>query len=83
MATESTRQVLGDRIAYAEDPMNALDQAKALIICTEWPEFQNPNFNEMAKQLASRVIFDGRNLYTPSRMRQLGFAYHSIGRASV
>jgi len=63
--------------------MDALDNADALAINTEWDEFRNPEFDEMKSRLTSPVIFDGRNLYDPAQMKSLGFTYHSIGRTAV
>jgi UDPglucose 6-dehydrogenase len=63
--------------------MEALDKADALAIMTEWGDYQRPEFKDMAARMRSPVIFDGRNLYEPSRMQKLGFVYHSIGRPAV
>jgi UDPglucose 6-dehydrogenase len=63
--------------------MDALDGAEALAINTEWSEFRHPDFTEMRRRMASPVIFDGRNLFAPDKLRRLGFTYHSIGRRSV
>jgi UDPglucose 6-dehydrogenase len=82
-AMANVRAVYGDRIAYAAGPLEALDGAECLAIVTEWGDFRRPDFDEMRKRLAGRVIFDGRNLYAPSEMRSRGFVYHSIGRAPV
>jgi UDPglucose 6-dehydrogenase len=70
-------------IAYCSDPLQALDGADALVICTEWKEYQNPDFAEIRRRLTRPLIFDGRNLYEPDTLRQHGFVYHSIGRATV
>jgi UDPglucose 6-dehydrogenase len=82
-AMENVRETLGDKIEYAERPMDALDGADALAINTEWSEFRHPDREEMRSRMASPVIFDGRNLFEPRRMRLLGFTYYSIGRRSV
>ena len=74
---------IADSIDYALDPYDALDEADALIICTEWSVFRTPDFDELAKRLKSKIIFDGRNLYNPSKMKSLGFYYKSIGRETV
>lgn len=73
----------GDKITYCEQPLAALDGADALAINTEWNEFRQPNFGEMKKRLKSPVVFDGRNLYDPKQMADLGFTYLSIGRVKV
>lgn len=82
-AMENVRRLYGDKLQYADQPMDALDNADALAINTEWDEFRNPEFDEMKTRLASPVIFDGRNLYDPAQLKSLGFTYHSIGRTSV
>ncbi len=79
-AMETTRAVFGDRIAYAKGMYDALDGADVLTICTEWHEFRRPNFEEMQARLEAPLVFDGRNLYDPERMAEMGFEYHSIGR---
>jgi UDPglucose 6-dehydrogenase len=66
-----------------DDMYAALDGADALIVCTEWSEFRQPDFDQIARRLKSRTIFDGRNLYRRSQMQELGFAYYSVGRAPV
>ena len=72
---------IADSIDYALDPYDALDEADALIICTEWSVFRTPDFDELAKRLKSKIIFDGRNLYNPSKMtNHWGYYYKSIGR---
>ena len=82
-AHETCRQVLGDRISYAENDLDALDGAEALVICTDWDEFRHPDFDQIKARMAAPVIFDGRNLYRPAAMREHGFTYHSIGRDPV
>jgi len=82
-AMDNVRRLYGDKLQYADQPMDALDNADALAINTEWDEFRNPEFDEMKSRLASPVIFDGRNLYDPAQMKSLGFTYYSIGRTAV
>ncbi len=82
-ARENVRAIYGDRIAYAEGPMEALDGAECLAIVTEWGDYRRPDFDEMQSRMAARVIFDGRNLYSPSEMRSRGFTYHCIGKPPV
>ena len=79
---KNTQRVFGDAIAYARDLYSALHDAEALIIATEWNEFRNPDFNFIGKTLAQPVIFDGRNLYDPERLAEMGFEYFSVGRPS-
>lgn len=83
IAMENVREKYGDQLTYCENMYDALDEADALLIVTEWSEFRNPNFDLMRQLLERPVIFDGRNLYEPSVMQQLGFQYSGIGLASV
>lgn len=69
------------RIRFAEEPMDALDAAQALVILTEWKAFRSPDFVQLKARLQAPVIFDGRNLYEPSVMAQAGIEYHGIGRS--
>jgi UDPglucose 6-dehydrogenase len=82
-AMENVRRQYGDKLAYAERPLDALPGADALLIMTEWKQFQNPNFAAMKKALRSPVIFDGRNIYEPATVAAAGFTYYSIGRATA
>ena len=83
VAMDEARHTLGDSITYAKDEFDALIDADALLIVTEWPEFRVPNFKVMAKLMKQQVVFDGRNIYDPAEMRELGFAYHCIGVQST
>jgi UDPglucose 6-dehydrogenase len=65
---------------YHEDPYDALRDAEAALICTEWDVFRNLDWERAGKLMARRLVIDGRNLYSPARMRQLGFEYYSFGR---
>ena len=69
------------RIRFADDPMDALNGAQALVILTEWKAFRSPDFEQLKSRLQAPVIFDGRNLYEPSVMVQAGIEYHGIGRS--
>jgi UDPglucose 6-dehydrogenase len=85
-ALENVRQQYGDRLVYVDGaygPYSTLEKADALVICTEWKEYQHPDFTLMRKLMKQPLIFDGRNLYEPARLRDAGFSYYSIGRASV
>jgi UDPglucose 6-dehydrogenase len=79
-AMASARRILADRVAYVADPYEALRDADALAIMTEWLIFRNPDFAMMKTRLRQPVVVDGRNLYDPARMRRLGFRYFGIGR---
>ncbi|KFA89571.1 UDP-glucose dehydrogenase family protein [Archangium violaceum] len=80
VAERTARRVLGDRIRYTNVPYEALEGADALFVVTEWNEFRHPDFDRMKALMKSPVIFDGRNIYDPSRMRELGFTYMGLGR---
>jgi UDPglucose 6-dehydrogenase len=82
-AMDNVRQLYGYKLVYCTKPMEALDRADALAIMTEWGDYQRPDFKEMVARMCSPVIFDGRNLYEPGKMKRLGFVYHSIGRPAV
>lgn len=82
-AMENVKKQKGYHITYAEDQYSALDGADALLICTEWSAFRNPDFNRMGDLLKKKVVFDGRNLYDLPKMHELGFYYRSIGRDVV
>jgi UDPglucose 6-dehydrogenase len=75
------RGIFGTRITYAATNYDALKDADALVIVTEWNEFRRPDFARMRTLMRAPVIVDGRNLFTPEQMKQSGFAYHSIGRS--
>jgi UDPglucose 6-dehydrogenase len=70
-------------ITFAENQYDALQQADALIIATEWNEFRTPDFEKIDKLLINKAIFDGRNLFDPAQMEKLGFHYESVGRRKV
>jgi UDPglucose 6-dehydrogenase len=80
-AMNNVRQLLGNKVNYAENQYDALEGADALIIATEWNEFRTPNFLKIVTSLKNKVIFDGRNLFDIAAIRELGFYYESIGRS--
>ncbi|MDB5348573.1 MAG: nucleotide sugar dehydrogenase [Schlesneria sp.] len=82
VAMENVRSIYGDKLTYCSHPYDALDGADALAIVTEWSAFRNPDFNLIRQKLRSPLIFDGRNLFDPDMMRQLGFDYSGIGLES-
>ena len=82
-AASHVKQVVGDTINYAPNQYAALENADALIIATEWSVFRTPDFDEIVNKLPSKLIFDGRNLFELHAMKELGFTYYSIGRASI
>jgi len=79
-ATPVAKRLFDGRIALCEKSYDALADADALAIVTEWNEFREPDFAKMRSLLRSPVVFDGRNIYSPGQMRALGFTYFSIGR---
>lgn len=83
VAADNVRKRLGDQVAIARKYYDALDGAHGLAIVTEWNEFRRPDYARMAERMAERVIFDGRNLYTPAVIAAHGFRYFSIGRPAV
>jgi UDPglucose 6-dehydrogenase len=72
--------IFGSKITYARNAYDALKDADALLLVTEWNEFREPDFGKMKGLMKQPIIFDGRNLYDPRQIRGLGFTYSSIGR---
>ena len=79
----NVKQLMGDKIHYAEDQYDALTGASALIVVTEWSEFRNPDFERVCNTLKHPAVFDGRNVYSLEKMEELGVYYESIGRKIV
>lgn len=82
-AMPNVKQVVGSKIDFAESQYDALQNADALIIATEWSEFRTPEFEKIISLLNQKVIFDGRNVFDAEQMRKLGFHYESVGRSAV
>ena len=82
-AMENVRHLYGDRLTYCHQRDDALVGADALAILTEWKHFVHPDFDQMRQLMRQPVVFDGRNLYNPKRMKEAGFTYYSIGRLTV
>lgn len=82
-AMENVQKQKGYKIDYTEDQYATLEGADALLICTEWSAFRNPDFERISSSLKNKVIFDGRNLYDLDKMKELGYYYKSIGRETV
>jgi UDPglucose 6-dehydrogenase len=82
-AMKNVMEVVGNKISYAENQYDALNNCEALIISTEWSEFRTPDFEKMAERMKNKVIFDGRNVFDLSQMKGLGFYYESIGRKTI
>ena len=83
VAMKETQKIYGarDDLLLSADKYAVLQGARALLICTEWQQFRAPDFDEMANRLSHRLIVDGRNLYSPDKLRAEGWTYLSIGRA--
>ncbi len=82
-AMPNVKQLLGDKINFTENQYEALVNADALIIATEWNEFRTPEFEKIHGMLNNKVIFDGRNLFDLEYMKQQGFHYESVGRKAI
>ena len=82
-AIPNFKKAIGDKVNYASDPYEAVNDADLLLIATEWSVFRTPDFEELNKRMKHKVIFDGRNLYEPEKMREMGYYYNSIGRQVV
>jgi UDPglucose 6-dehydrogenase len=81
-AMDEARRVFGEReeLVYCENAESALEGADALVVLTEWKQFRSPDFRLLARTLADRVLFDGRNLYEPGDVEAYDLAYYAIGR---
>ncbi|MBV8254016.1 MAG: UDP-glucose/GDP-mannose dehydrogenase family protein [Chitinophaga sp.] len=82
-AMNNVKNQLGDKISYADHQYTCLENADALLIATEWSVFRTPDFNKISAALKHKAIFDGRNLFEVSRMKELGYHYESVGRTPV
>jgi UDPglucose 6-dehydrogenase len=80
---KNVKKQIGEVIDYAENQYDALQNADALIIATEWNEFRTPDFGKIASMLKNKAIFDGRNLFDLTALEDLGFHYESVGRRIV
>ena len=82
VAMEPARRQLGGRVQYAANPYAAVQGAEALFLITEWNEFRQPDFARIKQLMAKPVVFDGRNIWNPQRLAELGFTYQGVGRAA-
>ncbi len=80
VAMEECERRIGAKIEYASNMYDALSDADALIVVTEWPEFKIPKFTFIEKALKHKIIFDGRNIYSPEQMKEFGYIYYGVGR---
>ncbi len=83
VANEAMSKTLGDRVAYYDNNYEAATGAHALVLCTEWHQFRRPNFKRLKTLMADFALFDGRNVWEPQEVRELGFTYYGIGRKLV
>jgi UDPglucose 6-dehydrogenase len=82
-AMDVARHHFGDRVSYHANNYDTLDRADALLILTEWQPYRRPDLERMRSLMQAPIIFDGRNLFEPVRMKEVGFEYHCIGRPSA
>ncbi|MBM2846408.1 MAG: UDP-glucose 6-dehydrogenase, partial [Bacteroidetes bacterium] len=82
-AMGETKKVIGNVVKYFDNNYDAIKGADGLVVVTEWNEFRRPDFERMKSLMKTPVIFDGRNIYDPARLRDLGFTYYGIGRKSA
>ena len=82
-ARANVERLIGNKIAYGETQYECLVDADALVIATEWNEFRTPDFLKIVKLMKNKVIFDGRNLFDTDGIKDLGFFYESVGRATA
>lgn len=80
IAMENVKNILQNGVSYFDKSYDALKGADALLIITEWNEFRNPDFDKIKNTLNNPIIFDGRNIFDPKVMKELGFVYYGIGR---
>jgi len=82
-AMENIEKIYGEKLKYCDNAYDAVAEADALAIITEWSEFRNPDFEKLAALMARKIIFDGRNVYDLDQMAESGFYYESIGRQII
>lgn len=82
-AMKNVQEIYQNKISFSENQYDALKNADALIIATEWNEFRTPEFEKIDSLLESKLIFDGRNLFGLDQMEKLGYTYYSIGRKTI
>jgi len=82
-AIENTKRIFKNKIEYGDTLYECLEGADALVILTEWNQFRNPDFKKIGDLMGKKIIFDGRNIYDPARVKDSGFEYYGIGRAKI
>jgi len=80
VAIANAKKALGSKVKFCDSPYNALKDADALIVATEWNEFRSPDFRLMKELMRGNVIFDGRNIYDQKEVEKAGFIYYGVGR---
>ena len=81
IAMDNARKVLPEEVIFSKDAYSAVDNADGVAVLTEWNEFRQLDLVKIFKNLKEKVLFDGRNIYDPARVKQLGFVYYGVGRA--
>lgn len=79
-AMSNAASVFGERVSFVDDMYEAAQDADVLVLCTEWHQYRRPNFSRLAEAMRSRVVLDGRNVWNPEELRDVGFRYFGIGR---
>lgn len=79
-AMENVKEIFGERVRFASDQYEPLENADGLIVCTEWSVFRSPDYDRIKTMMKNNLVFDGRNVFEPSSMKERGFDYYSIGR---
>ena len=82
-AIKEARKIFGDRISFSKHQYEILAGADALVVITDWSEYRNPDFERIKESLTQPLIIDGRNLYNPTRLAELGITYRGLGRSAV
>ncbi|CUT01983.1 UDP-glucose dehydrogenase family protein [Candidatus Kryptobacter tengchongensis] len=80
VAVPNAKKIFGDKVKFAKNQYEALKNADALVLITEWQEFREPDFNYIKTLMRTPVVFDGRNIYNPEKLKKLGFTYYGIGK---
>ena len=82
VAADNARRIFDDRVQFVPNPYLAADGADGLFLVTEWNEFRQPDFARVKAAMKQPILFDGRNIWNPKRLREIGFTYYGVGRAS-
>ena len=79
-AMDNVKEIIGDKITFCDNQYDAIEDADALAVITEWNAFRTPDYNKILSSLKEPIVFDGRNVFDPEDMKERGFVYSSIGR---